>query len=46
MGNYFVIPSEARNLSAVLPKEKKERFFASLRMTKMWGGFAQPGDSA
>jgi hypothetical protein len=29
----FVILSEAKNLSADLPGQKKERFFASLRMT-------------
>jgi hypothetical protein len=32
---YFVILSEARNLSSVCVREKKERFFASLRMTKV-----------
>jgi hypothetical protein len=31
---YFVIPSEATNLSSVLALEKKERFHASLGMTK------------
>jgi hypothetical protein len=31
---YFVIPSEARNLSSIWPHEKKERFLASLGMTK------------
>jgi hypothetical protein len=30
----FFIPGEARDLSWVRAKEKKERFFASLRMTK------------
>jgi len=30
---YFVIPSEARNLSSVYAHEKKERFLASLGMT-------------
>jgi hypothetical protein len=30
----FVILSEAKNLSSILLHEKKERFFASLRMTK------------
>jgi hypothetical protein len=35
VGNLFVIPSEARNLSVVLIREgKKERFLASLRMTE------------
>jgi hypothetical protein len=34
---YFVIPSEARNLSWVRAGEKKERFLASLGMTKGWG---------
>jgi hypothetical protein len=32
----FVIPSEARNLSRGYAHEKKERFLASLGMTK-WG---------
>jgi hypothetical protein len=36
---YFVIPSEARNLSSIWPHEKKERFLASLRMTEFWKGF-------
>jgi hypothetical protein len=31
---YFVIRSEARNLSSIWPYEKKERFLASLGMTK------------
>ena len=31
---YFVIPSEARNLSSIQRHEKKERFLASLGMTK------------
>jgi hypothetical protein len=31
--DYFVILSEAKNLSSVCPHEKKERFFASLRVT-------------
>ncbi len=31
---YFVILSEAKNLSWVSSNEEKERFFASLRMTK------------
>jgi hypothetical protein len=31
---YFVIPSEARNLSSIQAQEKKERFLASLGMTK------------
>jgi hypothetical protein len=30
----FVIPSEARNLSPALGQEKKERFLASLGITK------------
>jgi len=34
---YFVILSEAKNLSSVCVPEKKERFFASLRMTILWG---------
>jgi len=36
----FVIPSEARNLSSVLANEKKERFLASLGMTKWRGSFS------
>src|SRR5665213_4033740 len=34
---YFVILSEAKNLSSIVStrKQKKERFFASLRMTKL-----------
>src|SRR4029077_13344085 len=36
---YFVIPSEARNLSSIWPYEKKERFLASLGMTRFWKGF-------
>jgi hypothetical protein len=32
--NYFVIPSEARNLSFFSRAEAKERFLASLGMTK------------
>ncbi len=32
--NIFVILSEAKNLSLIFTPEKKERFFASLRMTK------------
>jgi len=32
----FVIPSGARNLSAALANEKKERFLAPLGMTKGW----------
>jgi hypothetical protein len=36
---YFVIPSEARNLSSIWPHEKKERFLASLGMTKSVGPF-------
>jgi hypothetical protein len=37
MANYFVILSEAKNLSSIEREEKKERFFASLRMTKSTG---------
>jgi hypothetical protein len=33
----FVIPSEARNLSEGCVEEKKERFLASLGMTKSRG---------
>src|SRR5258708_11334213 len=36
----FVIPSEARNLSSVQVLEKKERFLASLGMTKRVGTFS------
>jgi hypothetical protein len=36
---YFVIPSEARNLSRVCAQGKKKRFLASLRMTKRSGDF-------
>jgi hypothetical protein len=36
---YFVIPSEARNLSSIQRHEKKERFLASLGMTKGVGPF-------
>jgi hypothetical protein len=36
---YVVIPSEARNLSSIWPREKKERFLASLGMTKFRGVF-------
>jgi hypothetical protein len=36
---YFVIPSEARNLSSIWRHEKKERFLASLGMTIFWMGF-------
>ena len=34
---YFVILSEAKNLSSIVStrKQKEERFFASLRMTKL-----------
>src|ERR1700674_5729725 len=40
---YFVILSEAKNLSSIYLHEKKERFFASLRMTKRRGAlFPQP----
>jgi hypothetical protein len=35
----FVIPSEARNLSSISAQEEKERFLASLEMTKGGGGF-------
>jgi hypothetical protein len=40
---YFVILSEAKNLSSTVStrKQKKERFFASLRITKLWV-FPQP----
>jgi hypothetical protein len=34
---YFFIPSEARNLSSIEAQEKKERFHASLGMTKKAG---------
>jgi hypothetical protein len=34
---YLVIPSGARNPTAVKAHEKKERFLAPLRMTKGWG---------
>jgi len=34
---HCVILSEAKNLSSGFAQEKKERFFASLRMTKIWG---------
>jgi hypothetical protein len=37
---YFVIPSEARNLSSTSGQEKKERFLASLGMTKRQGAFS------
>jgi hypothetical protein len=37
---YFVIPSEARNLSAIYAQEKKESFLASLVMTKYLGNFS------
>jgi len=42
---YFVIPSEARNLSFfdLRPRKKKERFLASLGMTKVWALCASPG---
>ncbi len=36
---YFVILSEAKNLSCFCAREKKERFFTSLRMTK-WNTFS------
>jgi len=39
MAVYFVIPSEASNPSSVSPREKKERFLASLGMTKRRGAF-------
>jgi hypothetical protein len=32
---YFVIPSEARNLSSICRHEKKEGFLASLGMTEL-----------
>jgi hypothetical protein len=37
--DYFVIPSEARNLSSIWTQEKNERFLASLGMTKGVGPF-------
>jgi hypothetical protein len=37
---YFAILSEAKNLSSVWAPEKKERFFASLRMTIILGSFS------
>jgi hypothetical protein len=37
----FVIPSEARNLSPIYAQEKKERFLASLGMTKGLGTFSE-----
>jgi hypothetical protein len=37
---YFFIPSEARNLSSIEAQEKKERFLASLGMTKNVGTFS------
>ena len=36
---YFAIPSEVRNPSLILRHEKKERFLASLGMTKGVGPF-------
>jgi hypothetical protein len=36
---FFVIPSEARNLSSIFAKEKKGRFLASLGMTKVGNYF-------
>jgi hypothetical protein len=36
---YFVIPSEARNLSVVQAQQQKEKFLASLGMTKGVGHF-------
>jgi len=43
---YFVIPSEARNLSSVCTQEKKERFLALLGMTKVWHFFRSLLDRA
>jgi hypothetical protein len=40
--DYLVILSEAKNLPWFCANEKKERFFASLRMTKV-PGFRRPG---
>jgi hypothetical protein len=37
---YLVIPSEARNLSAVKIQKEKETFLASLGMTKVWTTFS------
>jgi hypothetical protein len=37
---YFVIPSEARNLSFFRWAQTKERFLASLGMTKRQGTFS------
>jgi hypothetical protein len=39
---YFVIPSEARNLSSILHGEHQERFLASLGMTKGVAFFRGP----
>jgi hypothetical protein len=36
---YFVISSEARNFSSIEHREKKERFLASLEMTKGAGNY-------
>jgi hypothetical protein len=44
--SFFVILSEAKNLSSMQPRHgaaKKERFFASLRMTTIMVLFAQEG---
>ena len=42
----FVIPSEARNLSSVLAHDKKERFLASLGMTKRWESISAACEAA
>jgi hypothetical protein len=42
----FVVPSEARNLSSVLAHDKKERFLASLGMTKRWGSISAACEAA
>jgi hypothetical protein len=39
---YFVISRKARSLSSVQAQRKKERFLASLGMTKGWGTFSAP----
>jgi hypothetical protein len=39
---YFVIPSEARNLSSIYAPKKKERFLAPLGMTKQYSYFSYP----
>jgi hypothetical protein len=46
---YFVIPSEARNLSLICLislREMKERFLASLSMTKFWMDFSAACEAA